>query len=198
VQRLLTMSCRLFPDRPRCRVKVPGHSRQFFRIAWSVPPSASWPGDAVSHPGQFRMTVIENFGIGDVRKLAGQSVLFSFYGRTNLPSFDVIPLMWHSYNAQTPGIVAVKGKGFELFEASGRIGVVAVARGTPRPTAVCHLTNHWQRFERILALPTVEGKSITAGNYTGAGFDLISRKLVTLDLAKIEIRPILTKRPRGR
>src|SRR3546814_15560570 len=76
---------------------------------------------------------------------------------------DVIPIMWHSYDAETPGIVAVKGKGYELFEPSGKPGVVAVAQGAPRGEAVCHLTDR---------------KSVVWGKSVSVRVDLGGRRII--------------------
>ncbi len=117
----------------------------------------------------------------------------SFYARASEGTVGVTPIMWHSYDAQTPGIVGVKGQGYELFEASGKPGEIAVAHGSPRPAAVCHVTDRWQRFEKLITLPTTEGKSITAGHYTGVGFDLASRRRLAIDLANVQVHAVLRR-----
>jgi hypothetical protein len=43
-------------------------------------------------------------------------------------------------------------------------------------------------FEKRITLPSTEGRSITAGHYTGVGFDLISRFAGSVELANIEVR----------
>ncbi|MCC6490276.1 MAG: hypothetical protein IT364_22525 [Candidatus Hydrogenedentes bacterium] len=168
---------------------VPGDPQRFFRVSWSVPPSKDWPGE-VHHQPAFRFTFLEYFGMGDVHVLEGKTAICSFYARTNEGSVDIVPLLWHSYDANTPGIAGVKGKGYELFESSGKPGMAAVAQGMPNPEAICHLTTRWQRFEKRITLPGTQGKSITAGNYTGVGFDLISREVHTIDLAGIKVVPL--------
>jgi hypothetical protein len=52
------------------------------------------------------------------------------------------------------------------------------------------LTQQWQRFEKIIALPAVDDKSITPGHYTGVGFDLTARGAPTIELANIEVREV--------
>ena len=126
---------------------------------------------------------------------------------------------WHSYDAHTPRYQGSEGVGYELFESSGTPGVVAVALGAPNPSAACRVTSKWQRFERRITLPDVEGKSITPGHYTGVGFDLVVRCAPVLDIAKVAVptralsrgasrslptrrfsrrRPRRPRRPRGR
>ncbi|MBI3836851.1 MAG: carbon-nitrogen hydrolase family protein [Planctomycetia bacterium] len=170
--------------------QVPGDPKRHLRVTWQTAPSADWPGETHHQPA-FRFSFLENFSIADVRRFAGQSVVFSFHARAATGAVDVIPIMWHSYDAATAGIAGVKGAGYELFEASGFPGVVAVAKGAPRPQAICRVTDHWQRFEKTITLPTTDGKSITPGHYTGVGFDFDARGTPSLDLANIEIRPIL-------
>ncbi len=113
---------------------VPGNPKQHLRVTWHKPPSDDWPGEA-HHVPDYRCSFLENFSIKDVRRYAGQTLALSFYGRAIGNPVDVIPIMWHSYDAETPGIVAVKGKGYELFEPSGKPGVVAVAQGAPAAEA---------------------------------------------------------------
>lgn len=174
---------------PPGQTDVPGNPKRFLRVAWKTPPDKGWTGEG-HHQGDFRFTFLENFSINDVRRFAGQTVVFSFYGRVAAGTADVVPIMWHSYDSATPGIVAVKGKGYELFESSGKPGVVAVAQGKPRAEAICRLTDRWQRFEKRLTLPATEGKSITAGHYTGVGFDVHERGAPTIDLALVDVRPL--------
>lgn len=169
--------------------EVPGSPNWFLRVAWQRPPSDDWPGEG-HHQGAFRFTFLEYFGVRDVRVFAGKTVVMSFWARTGGGEVDLIPILWHSYDSQTEGITGVKGKGYELFEASGQKGVVAVASGKPNPAAVCKLTPKWQRYEKRITLPAVEGKSITPGHYTGVGFDLDSRYQGHVDLAEIEVRPV--------
>lgn len=169
---------------------VPGDPTRHLRITWTKPPSDSWPGET-HHQPDFRFTFLEYFGIADVRKFAGRTVVFSFHARVARGSVNVIPILWHSYDAATPGIAGVKGTGYELFEASGRPGKVAVARGAPRPAAICRVTTKWQRFEKVITLPDTAGKSITAGHYTGVGFDLDARCAATIDIANVEVRPTM-------
>ncbi len=167
--------------------EVPGHPKHFFRVEWHTPPSVDWPGEA-HHHGELRFTFLEYFGIKDVRAFAGQTVAMSFWARVDHGTLDLTPILWHSYDSETPGIVAVKGKGYELFESSDKPGMVAVASGKPNPAAVCQLTTRWTRFEKRITLPSTEGKSITAGHYTGVGFDLDSRFTGSVDLANIDVR----------
>ena len=173
-------------DLPPGQTAVPGAPRRHLRVSWSRPPSDDWPGEAQHQPA-FRFTFLEYFGIQDVRRFAGQTVRFSFHGRVGRGELDMVPILWHSYDANTPGIVGVKGRGYELFESSGRPGEVAVAQGRPNPAAVCHLTAAWGRFGKLITLPSTDGKSITPGHYTGVGFDLISRAAPTIDLARVRV-----------
>ena len=166
---------------------VPGQPKRFLRVDWHEPPSRDWPGEA-HHHGEFRFTFLEYFDIKDVRAFAGKTVIMNFWARVDHGELDLVPIMWHSYDGMTPGIAGVKGKGYELFESSGQPGVVAVASGQPNPAAVCKLTPKWTKFEKRITLPSTEGKSITAGHYTGVGFDLDSRFVGSVDLAKIDVR----------
>ncbi len=175
---------------PPGQTEVPGSPRQHLRVTWHKPPSPDWPGET-HHQPDFRFTFLENFSINDVRRFAGQTVAVSFYARVDRDAADVVPILWHSYDGQTAGIAGVKGQGYELFEASGTPGVVAVAQGAPRPHARCRVTDHWQRFEKLITLPATDGKSITAGHYTGVGFDLVDRAARTIDLSNIEVYPVL-------
>src|SRR5262249_3583003 len=138
----------------------------------------------------FRFTFLECFEIADVKKFAGKSVRVSFFGRSANGPIAIVPIVWHSYDASTQGIQGIKGKGYELFESSGRPDQVAVAQRAPRPGATWELGRAWQRFEKIIALPAVAGKSITAGHYTGVGFDLVARGAPTIDLANVEVRAL--------
>ena len=174
---------------PAAQTEVSGNPQRFFRVSWSIAPSKDWPGE-VHHQPVFRFTFLEYFGMGDVHVLEGKTAICSFYARTDKGSVDVVPILWHSYDANTPSIAGVKGKGFELFESSGCSGTVAIAQGAPDPEGVCHLTTDWQRFEKCITLPGTQGKSITAGNYTGVGLDLISREVHTIDLAEIRVVPL--------
>lgn len=157
-----------------------------FQVAWSKPQSEGWPGET-HHLPAFRFTFLESFEIGDVRKFAGKNVRMVFWGRSPTGSVEIVPILWHSYDANTEGIKGIKGKGYELFESSGQSGKVAIAEGRPLAAAKCELRPKWQRFEKIFALPAVEGKSITPGHYTGVGFDLIARGAPTIELAHIEV-----------
>jgi hypothetical protein len=175
---------------PPGQAEVPGNPKRHLRVTWSTPPSESWQSEA-HHQSAFRFTFLENFSINDVRRFAGQTVVVSFYARVGSGTLRVIPILWHSYDPSTPGIAGVKGKGYELFEASGHSGVVAVAQGAPNPAAVCEVTTDWRRYEKRITLPDVAGKSITAGHYTGVGFDLNDRAAPVIDLANIEVRRIV-------
>ena len=84
----------------------------------------------------------------------------------------------------------MKGKGYELFESSGKPGVVAATAGVPNPAAVCRVTTEWNKFEKEITLPAVKGKSITSGHYTGVGFDLDSRSVASIDIANVEVRMV--------
>jgi hypothetical protein len=176
-------------DFPPGQSDVPGRPARHLRIAWKTPPAPDWKGETHHQPA-FRFTFLEYFGIDDVRRFEGRTVEVRFSGRVRDGSADVVPILWHSYDSQPPGVAAVKGRGYELFEASGRPGVVAVAQGAPRPEAVCHLTTAWRPFARRIALPRTEGRSITPGHYTGVGFDLVARQAPTLDIAHVEVRPV--------
>jgi hypothetical protein len=167
--------------------EVPGNPKRFFRVHWHEPASKDWPGEA-HHQGDFRFTFLEYFGINDVRIFSGKNVVMSFWARVDRRKLNVIPIMWHSYDSATPGITGIKGKGYELFESSGKPGIVAVASGKPNPAAACRLTTKWTRFEKVIAFPPVEGKSITAGHYTGVGFDLDSRFAGSIDIANVEVK----------
>jgi hypothetical protein len=50
------------------------------------------------------------------------------------------------------------------------------------------LTSKWTRFEKRITFPSIDDKSITAGHYTGVGFDLDSRFAGSIDLTKVEVR----------
>lgn len=161
----------------------------FFRVKWSKPQSNEWPGEA-HHASVFRFSFLESFELADVRRFAGKHVRVSFLARAPTGKTVVVPILWHSYDSQTPGVAGVKGKGYELFESSGQWGKVAVAQGRPDADAACELGPSWQRFKRIIALPDANGKSITPGDYTGVGFDLVARGAPTIDLANIEVREV--------
>jgi hypothetical protein len=169
------------------QTEVPGSPKRFLRVHWHQPPSKDWPGEA-HHEGAFRFTFLEYFGIRDVRVFAGKTVVMSFWAKVDHGKLGLIPIMWHSYDGTTPGIAGIKGKGYELFESSGQTRVVAVASGKPNPFAVCNLTAKWTRFEKRITFPSIKDKSITAGHYTGVGFDLDSRFSGCVDLTKIEVR----------
>lgn len=169
------------------QTEVPGHPKRFLRVHWHRPPSKDWPGEA-HHHGALRFTFLEYFGIRDARIFAGKTVGMSFWAKVDHGELGLIPIMWHSYDGMTPGIAGVKGKGYELFESSGRPRVVAVASGKPNPAAVCKLVPKWTRFEKRITFPSIQNKSITAGHYTGVGFDLDSRFTGSIDLANVEVR----------
>lgn len=166
-----------------------GAPPRYLRVSWSAAPSADWPGEA-HHQPDFRFTFLEYFGVRDVAALAGSTVRMRFRARAAELPVDIIPILWHSYDAATPGIAGIKGKGYELFEASGESGVVAVASGAPRHAAICALTQEWKWYERTIVLPGVDGKSIIAGHYTGVGFDLHKRCAPTIDIAEVEVIPV--------
>ncbi len=175
------------------RDKVGGEiGRWAFRVAWSKPQSDKWPGET-HHAPAFRFTFLESFEIADVRKFAGKNVRISFYGRSPRGKVEIVPILWHSYDANTEGIKGIKCKGYELFESSGQWNQVDVAQGPAKPSASCELGREWQRFEKIIALPGVDDKSITPGHYTGVGFDLIARGAPTIELANIEVREVQKK-----
>jgi len=111
-------------------------------------------------------------------------------GRVQRGPLDLIPILWHSYDSQTLGVAAVKGKGYELFESSGHFGLVAVAEGRPRPEAICKLSGRWQKFEKLITLPPVGRRFLTPDNYTGFGLDVTERAAPVLDLAAVEARPV--------
>ncbi len=169
------------------QTEVPGHPKRFLRVHWHHPPSEDWPGET-HHQGELRFTFLEYFGVRDVRVFAGETVVLSFWARVDRGDLDVIPVMWHSYDSQTPGITGIKGKGYELFESSGQPGVVAVASGKPNPAAACKLSTEWTKFEKPIMFPSLDNKSITPGHYTGVGFDLDSRFAGSIDIAKVEVR----------
>lgn len=170
---------------------VPGDPKRYLRVSWSVAPPEDWPGETHHQPA-FRGTFLEYFGIRDVRKFSGKTVRMSFYARVESGEWDIVPILWHSYDAETPGITGVKGKGYELFESSGKKGEVAVAQGEPRPEAVCRLTERWQRFEKTIALPDVSERSITPRHYTGVGFDFHTRVLASVDIAQVRVEEAVT------
>lgn len=178
-------------DFPAGQTAVPGSPKRHLRISWHTPPASDWPGEGQHRPA-FRFTFLEYFGINDARRFAGQTVVFRFYARVAEGSVNIVPILWHSYDAQTAGIVGVKGRGYELFEASGKAGRVRVAQGAPNPAAVCSVTTRWQKFEKQITLPEVAAKSLTAGHYTGVGFDFDARSASTLDLSNIEVRSAST------
>jgi len=162
-----------------------GGNEWALQVAWSKPQSEQWPGET-QHLPAFRFTFLESFEIADVRKFAGKNVRVSFWCRSPTGNVEIVPILWHSYDANTEGIKGIKGKGYELFESSGQSSKVAIAEGRPAAAAKCELGPKWQRFEKIIALPAVEGKSITPGHYTGVGFDLIARGAPTIELAHID------------
>ena len=173
-------------DFPPGQQDVPGNPKRHLRVTWSVPPPNAWGED--QHKGQTRYTFLEYFGIQDVRAFAGETVTISFHARVDKGDLRMAPIMWHSYDASTPGIVGVKGKGYELFEPSDAPGKVAVAQGEPSPYGVCLLTPQWQRFERTIVLPSTEGKSITPGHYTGVGFDIVQQiGPIAVDIADVQV-----------
>jgi hypothetical protein len=169
---------------------VPGNPKRHLRVSWTTPPSADWKGES-HHQPSFRFTFLEYFGIDDVRRFAGRTVEFRFYARVRNGSLNVVPIVWHSYDGQTSGIAGIKGRGYELFESTGKPGTIGVAQGAPRPEAVCRVTTRWQRFVKRITLPKTEGRSITAGHYTGVGFDLDARSAPVIDIANIEVVPVL-------
>ena len=165
---------------------APGEPERFLRVAWKTPPSAGWEGEDHHRPA-FRFTFLEYFGITDVRRFEGRAVEVRFRARVQEGTADVVPILWHSYDSQTEGVAGIKGRGYELFEASGKPGVVAVARGAPRPEAVCPVTTSWKRFVKRVTLPGTAGRSVTPGHYTGVGFDLVARSAPTVDIAEVEV-----------
>jgi hypothetical protein len=167
---------------------VPGSPKWHLRIDWAKPPSADWPGED-QHKPQFRCTVLENFSMADVRRFAGKTMLVRCYARVQRGPLAIIPILWHSYDSQTRGVAAVKGKGYELFESSGHFGQVAISQGRPRPEAIWHLTDRWQKFEKLITLPAVGPRFLTPDNYTGCGFDVVERAAPVLDIAAVEVRP---------
>ena len=173
-------------DFPQGQTAVPGNPKRHLRVTWSVPPSKAW-GEG-QHQGIPRYTFLEYFGIQDVRRFSGETVTLSFYARVSEGELRMVPIAWHSYDPSTPGIAGIKGKGYELFDASGTPGTVTVAQGMPNPNAVCLLTSNWQRFEKIITLPDVKDKSITPGHYTGIGFDLYQAfGPVSIDIADVQL-----------
>jgi hypothetical protein len=156
------------------------------QVAWSKPQSDQWPGET-HHSPAFRFTFLESFEIADVRQFAGKTVRLGFWGRSPTGNVEIVPILWHSYDANTAGVKGIKGKGYELFESSCQSDKVAIAQGPPNPAAKCRLGPQWQHFIKAIALPTVDGKSITPGHYTGVGFDLIARGAPTIELANIEV-----------
>src|SRR5262249_42371993 len=120
-------------DFPPGQMDVPGQPKRYLRVAWKAPPSRDWKGETQHQPA-FRFTFLEYFGLADVRRFAGQTVEFSYYAPAQEGPVELIPILWHSYDSQTPGIKGVKGRGYELFESSGKPGEVAVAQGPPTPS----------------------------------------------------------------
>lgn len=169
--------------------KETGAPDRYLRVSWSAAPSQDWPGEA-HHQPHFRFTFLEYFGVRDVNALAGTTVRVRFRARAVGDPVDIIPILWHSYDASTPGIAAVKGKGYEIFEASGEFDSVAVASGAPHAAAVCRLTTEWEVYKQTVTLPATAGRSITAGHYTGVGFDLHERAAPTIEIAEIEVFPV--------
>jgi hypothetical protein len=170
--------------------EVPGNPKRHLQIRWATSASRDWPGET-HHVPAFRCTILENFSMTDVRRFAGQPMLVRFSARVGSGSIHLIPILWHSYDSQTSGVAAVKGKGYELFESSGEVGVAAVAQGKPRPQAICEVTTDWRRFERVITLPGLEGQKLTPDNYTGVGFDFDDRYCPVLDLAQVDVRPLV-------
>ena len=83
----------------------------------------------------------------------------------------------------------LKGREYELFEASGTPGVVAVANGAPDADAICLTSTSWQRFKKTVYIPALNAVNSTTysghasdtsrtlttpqnGGYFGIGFDL--------------------------
>jgi hypothetical protein len=168
---------------------APGDPTRFLRIAWKTPPAADWRGETQHQPA-FRFTFLEYFGIADVRRFEARAVEVRFRARVTEGAANIVPILWHSYDSQTAGVKGVKGRGYELFEPSGKPGTVAVAQGAPRPEAVCRLTTSWQTFVKRAMLPSTGGKSVTPGHYTGVAFDLDARSASTVDIADVEVTPV--------
>jgi hypothetical protein len=168
------------------QTEVPGKPKRHLRIAWQTAPTAG----ETQHGNAFRMTFLEYFGIQDVRIFSGKTVAFSFHARIvskdPAAALEIVPIMWHSYDPAQ----SARGKGYELFEASGKPGVVAVVQGAPNPNAAVTLTTKWQLFEKRITLPDVSDKTITSGHYTGVGFDLCSTSAPTIDIANVEVRAL--------
>ncbi|GMW02494.1 MAG: hypothetical protein AMXMBFR84_36300 [Candidatus Hydrogenedentota bacterium] len=170
------------------QTEVPGNPKYFFRVSWSKAPEG-WTGEA-HHLPDYRCTFLEYFGMGDVSTFAGKTLRVSFFARVMEGELDIVPIVWQSRDHVTPGITAVKGKGYELFEAADTSGEVKVAQGRPRPAAICRLNTQWQRFQKDITLPGMDGFSVSPGNYTGFGFDLIENGKPTIDIAQIVVQPI--------
>lgn len=174
---------------PEGQQEVPGNPKWFFRVSWSVAPSADWPGET-HHKNYFRGTFLEYFGLQDVRILAGKTAKLGFYARSSQEGLPIVPILWHSYGANVPPTGPVKGQDYELFEAAEKRGEVAVAQGTPNPAAICTLSAKWQRFEKYITLPNIDDKTVSTGHYTGVGFDIIQREKPDIDLALIELHEV--------
>jgi hypothetical protein len=164
-----------------------GYFPRYLRIAWSVAASA---GES-QHLPAFRYTFLENYlGTGnldhDVRAFYGQTVEVSFWARIASGAISVVPIVWQSWDSQTPGVAGVKGLGYELFESSGQPNVVAVAQGYSNPNAPVTVTTAWQRFTKRFTIPDNTGKSLTPDAYTGFGFDFDNIYGPVLDIAHVE------------
>lgn len=166
-----------------------GSFPRYLRIAWSVAASS---GEA-QHAPAFRYTFLENYLTTgsldhDVRAFYGKTVEVSFWARVASGSIQIVPLVWQSWDSQTPGISGVKGQGYQLFESSGQPGVVAVAQGDPNPNAPVTVTTDWQHFTTQVTLPDSTGKSLSSDAYTGFGFDFANIYGPILDIADVEAR----------
>ena len=164
-----------------------GYFPRYLRIAWSTAASS---GES-QHAPAFRYTFLENYlstgnADHDVREFYGKTVEVSFWARIASGAIQIVPIVWQSWDSQTPGIAGVKGVGYELFESSGQPGVVAVAQGYPNPNAPVIITTDWQHFTKRFTIPDSTGKGLSADAYTGFGFDFDNAYGPVLDIAHVE------------
>jgi hypothetical protein len=85
--------------------------------------------------------------VEDLEALAGKKIVFSFYGRVQSGTVEVVP------------------RTYQYFGVGGSSAVEVP--GTP-----VTLTTTWQRFEQEFTLGSMSGKTITSGTYTGIGLNL--------------------------
>ena len=162
----------------------PGSTGNTLRISWNVAPSAAWGGEG-QHSPAYRFTFLENHGIRDARIFSGKNVEVTFKARVQSGTINIVPIIWHSYDAVTPGIVGVKGVGYEIFESAGSENTVKIAQGDPHPAALAQLTQEWKTFTQIITIPDISDKTLVGAHYTGIGFDFDKRYGPVVEIADV-------------